>query len=252
MKKRLGAMLIMVGLILTPMSVAAEDILRDIPEIENFSLHSGTMFGDTVANVKSKEEEAGFFVSDETEMGVSDEKMVFFNGMFAGISDSGLRYTFHRDKSYTSPLLYSSMYGFGYEQGHDYDSQSEDFDTITEELIKKYGDPIYNEGEGTPFILLNYKGNNMVTGWAEYNYKKQAFASDEIGIFKYNQWIVKTEDNYVLIDHCIHGTWFNSSSSWYYDHNLIYLSLDKQTVLETLESYERTQKEKTDSINNDL
>lgn len=247
MKRRLIALMTAVCLVAAPMNVMAEDILKDIPEIENFSLHSGVMFGDSVEDVKAKEKEAGFSVSDENETADTHTKRVFFSGMFAGISDSGLRYTFHGDEG-----VYSAHYGFGDEQGYQYDSQSEDFDVITDELIKKYGDPIYNEGEGTPFILLNYKENDLVIGWSEYNFKRQVYSSDELGLYRYNQWLIKTDDYYVLIDHCIQGEWFKSSSKWYYGHDLTYLCLDEQTVVETLEEYDSSQNAKADSINNDL
>ncbi len=247
MKKRWVALLTAVCLVAAPMSALAEDILKDTPEIENFSLHSGVMFGDSKTEVKAKEKEAGFQCTDGEKDGLSDR--VFVSGMFAGISSSTLSYDFYGEDG-----VYSASYAFSDDQSYQLDAQADDFSSITEELIKKYGDPIFDGTEegGVPIYLWTYKNNEMVTGWGVYNFMRQVFSADDLKIYGYNQWLINAGDAYVLIDHYLSGTWFSSSAKWLYEHTLSYTCLDEETAINELNSSLDSQKEKEKSKNDDL
>lgn len=220
-----------------------------IKTINDFSLHSDTIFGETIEDVKAKERKAGFSPEDGESTGSHDR--VFVSGMFAGIPNSSLRYDF-----YGSDGLYEICYMFGAEIGgqqSNYDAQEKDFFNITEELTKKYGEPLNNGHENEMlFMLINYKNDPSATGWTDMSNKLNVFSREDLKLYHYNQWLIKVNDYYVLIDHYLRGVYFSASSKWSYGHELRYIYMDEETVLaeiqETIESQEKT----AASINDDL
>ncbi len=241
--KKFVALLTAICLSVTPMTIFAydtESVLKDIPEIEDFSLHSGTVFGDSISDVKKKEQEAGFSVHEENSK--DGKHSIFYKGKFANINDSYLLYRFDK-----TGKVYNTRYSFG--DIENFDGQSKNFATIASELKKKYGDPLFDEGEGIPFVLLEYNDSNSITGWACYYSRRQIFSSDEVEIYNCNQWLFKLDDYYLLIDHSLVGT---DMLGWTYAHELSYTYLDEQTVIDTLNSYNDSQDEIANSFNDDL
>ncbi len=215
-----------------------------IKTIDDFSLHSDTLFGETIEDVKAKERKAGFSPEDGESTGSHDR--VFVSGMFAGIPNSSLRYDF-----YGSDGLYEIRYDFNMDSN--YDSQEKDFYTITEELTKKYGEPLNNGHENEMlFMLINYMNDPAATGWTDMSNKLKVYSRDELKLYLYNQWLIKVDNYYVLIDHYLNGVYLNTLGKWSYGHELRYIYMDEETVLaeikETIESQEKT----AASINDDL
>ena len=106
MKKILISSLLTVCLFIIPLTAFAEDILKDIPEVKDFSLHSGVMFRDTPSDVEKKEETQGFSAQYSEWDGA---KRVFVCGTFANIDDSQLRYNFSdTDELYTSCYMFAT------------------------------------------------------------------------------------------------------------------------------------------------
>ena len=215
-------------------------IMRNAKEIENFFIHNDVMFNDSMNIAKEKETDAGANVKD----GKIDTQF-FVYGTIAGIDYSAITYDFYNDE------LYFSMYDFSAMDGGNYflsGYQEDDFDKITEALIKKYGNPFfsydlfsntgvysfsdefYKDGDGIPFILSAYKENETVVGAAADMSK--FFNTD---MKKYNQWLLKTDDeHFILVDHDLFS---KKISSTYYNHKLRYLYLDKETVASAFEDY---------------
>lgn len=216
-----------------------------VPEISDFSLHSGTMFNDSISEIKKKEEAAGYSVADEWSGYENPNKYVLYEGMFAGISNSSLRYAF-----YGNGGLYNSHYLFNTYSQFEYANQKNDFTTITNELIKKYGNPIFTGTSGIPFYLFEYNEDNTVTGWGHYSISKAL--DDSADMPDYNQWLIKVNDYYVLIDHYLLQDWSSSSYAFFFSHYLCYTCLDEQMVIDTLKLYFDTENARVDSLSNDL
>ena len=232
MKKRWIALLMAACIVAAPVSCFAESIVENAPVIEDFSLHKGSMFGDTVADVKAKEEADG---SAKLGIDYTDTSMciMFYDGTFAGIGDSTLRYAFTKNDN----TLYMTTYMFrnnDEELVKSIDNQNEEFDYITDELTKRYGNPFFDEGDGIPFIYGKYDGYGMnTTGFAQYYIDKELFDdSPNIELKRYNQWLIKAEDKYVLIDHFV----LREGGAGYY-HWLSYVNFDEDTAKSILGEY---------------
>lgn len=215
-----------------------------IKTIDDFSLHSDTIFGETIEDVKAKERKAGFSPEDGESTGSHDR--VFVSGMFAGIPNSGLRYDF-----YGSDGLYEIRYNFNIDSN--YDSQEKDFFTITEELTKKYGEPLNNGHENEMlFMLINYMNDPAATGWTDMSNKLNVYSRDQLKLYHYNQWLIKVNNYYVLIDHYLNGVYLSTLGKWSYGHELRYIYMDEETVLAEIKETKESQEKTAASINDDL
>lgn len=246
--KVLGVLLITASILVIPHTAFAEDIVDNAPTIEDFSLHSGTMFGDTPDEVKAKEEADGSAILTGD---MIDNTWLFYEGSFEGIDDSRLRYGFTNDDKtlYMSSCIFricdKSLY-------RNEDNQIDEFEHITDELTLKYGEPFYNDstgtsfknGEpfyddstGTPFIYDEYYSGSdtMTTGFSYCQWMRDNLGGmyADLKLLKYNQWLIKADDDkYVLIDHYI------MMEDDDINHTLSYVVFDEGTVRSALETDE--------------
>ena len=244
MMKKIFILLTAIFFFGTSITVSAEDILNNMSDSYEYSLPSGVEFGDSIEEVKEKESKAGLSAPSESQDEDTDNVRLFYEGTFVGISDSTLRYVF-----YGTEGLYNVGYVFG--DLHNYENKNNEFNSIKEQIIQEVGEPLYDDGNGVPFMLLNYKDDNTVTGWAYYNYMSELYStmSVEIELCRYVQWLVKCEGYYVLIDHCIIGEHFDTDDL--YSHHLRYIYLDEETVLNTLNNFSSDSESKKSDIYDD-
>lgn len=242
MKKKMVALMTAACLAVISTSVMAEEltaetVLEGVQEVDDFSLHSGNMFGETVEDMKLKETDAGFVPSQEFDS--SDNHFVMFEGTFAGISNSHLQYSFHEGDG-----LYCASYSFNPQNPNRYDNDlhmlDNDFATITDEITKKYGDPIYSQNDGIPIHLNNYMDDSKVTGFAEYTFIttfSEYLDNQQMILGKYNQWLIKVNDYYVLIDHCIKADATPGVTMPRAVHSLNYVYMSEQTTIDEVNAF---------------
>lgn len=214
MKKHLSVLLII--MILLPVLTFSEGF--------HFSYRNGVEFGDTLADVKSKEN--GYPNSEDTNF------LYYGNLQLSSIGNSAINYNF-TDGKLTSILIdYNQNYG-GREE---IDSRLEEYNKINDGLARKYGDPSSSNEEdaieyltGAFFWYKNYYESNAHT---------------EKNLVSFNQWVLNDTDYDVVIQHVLFEV---DSSDWGAPHYCVHFL-----------SYQNTDKDRNDSdlmnsiVDNDL
>lgn len=151
---------------------------------DEFTLHSGIVFGDTLETVKEKE--AGKMTIQD---GSKDKtNKVWFNGTIAGM-EGHVRYDFDEDTGKLIEMLYTFN---GMPKSDECDDA---YKTLKDGLLRKYGSPLGNTG-GTIHIITGQ-------GFEYAAMLINLYESTNIGsgdIRDYDEWIVECDGYYVKID----------------------------------------------------
>lgn len=173
--RRLLPMLLVVMLINT-LTVIADD----------FVLRNDIQFGDSVSEVQKKET---LTTKRDTNDDGETELETPEGGTIAGIDDSKVTFTFNKDDE-----LYDMRYYF-YEDA---------YDTLSDALIDKYGDPLEPDGD-----VIFVTRTSALTAAARLN-SMYEMLGDKMEVLGFSQWLVECDDYSVKID-LIEMNFYNSS-----------------------------------------
>lgn len=176
--KRLGCLFLVMILVATTASALAEQ----------FTLHSGVMFGMTKDEVRQVEKDAGFDV-EEVKMDkmyrrncqeIHLDKAISVSGQIAGVSGANIMYHFDEEGQ-----LDSAVYNLG--QANSYGA----YTPIRESLIQKYGEPDSDMSE-VWHTYLNMDVYSVSDYCAGFNMNVDSSYNDS--------WLIPQEDGtYVII-----------------------------------------------------
>ena len=186
----------------------------------DFQLHNGVLFGDTLETVKAKEEGTLTIQSD------SEEKTdkVWFDGTIAGMEGS-VRFDFDEKTNTLTDMLYS------FDSSSNKDSIDNQYSKLRDSLIRKYGTPLGNTG-GTLHAITGTAIEYAATLILLYQY-----IEGDGDLRDYDEWIVDSNGYHVKIDLVsvyyrtknYDYTYLNSLSYHYYtDEDLINYLNEKQ------------------------
>jgi len=151
---------------------------------KEFPLHNGILFGDTLDTVKEKE--AGKVTIQD---GSKDKtNKVWFSGTIAGM-DGSVRFDFDESTGKLTDMIYTF-------NGMPGPSEcDENYNTLRDGLIRKYGDPLGNT-DGTIDIITGLAFEYAAT-------LMNLYESMKIGtgdLHNYDEWIIDCDGYYVKID----------------------------------------------------
>ena len=153
---------------------------------DDFVLRNDIQFGDSVSEVQKKET---LTTKRDTNDDGETELETPEGGTIAGIDDSKVTFTFNKDDE-----LYDMRYYF-YEDA---------YDTLSDALIDKYGDPLEPDGD-----VIFVTRTSALTAAARLN-SVYEMLGDKMEVLGFSQWLVECEDYSVKID-LIEMNFYNSS-----------------------------------------
>ena len=142
---------------------------------EDFTIHSGVIFGDTKEEVKAKE------TLDSGESGlINSGDCLIYNGKVAGYDDTNVFYQFDE----TSGKLFNALYyfrGLG-------DQGNNQYKKFKEQLEKKYGEPLNKKDE----IYYEIWGNKDLSFYINgvYYLSRQRLYDHNVWVVPYNGYKV--------------------------------------------------------------
>ena len=189
-----------------------------------FTIHNGTKFGMSKEEIISLEKASGFQLHDTKAVvaAVPGAHIISANGKIASIENSDIYYFFDKDDSLYSVFYWLSMSN----------ANSNDYNTVEDSLIKKYGNP----------------NNDLIYIATEINYETLNYFYLILRTVptKYSIWLVPTNnDNYVLILHSYYTGSINV-------HTVGYQIVSSQTINAAKESIEQNNKNNSEQLDNDL
>ena len=177
--KRLGCLFLVMILAATTASALAEQ----------FTLHSGVMFGMTKDEVQQIEKDAGFDV-EEIEMKEEDRRncakihlaeAISVNGQIAGVHGANIKYHFDKEGA-----LDSAVYLLGIEES------SGAYTPIRKSLIQKYGEPDSDMAE----VWHAYLNMDAYSNYDNYGDEDVC----DVDFYNNDSWLIPQEDGtYVII-----------------------------------------------------
>ena len=176
MKLRRLLPILLVVMLINTLTVIADD----------FVLRNDIQFGDSVSEVQKKET---LTTKRDTNDDGETELETPEGGTIAGIDDSKVTFTFNKDDE-----LYDMRYYF-YEDA---------YDTLSDALIDKYGDPLEPDGD-----VIFVTRTSALTAAARLN-SMYEMLGDKMEVLGFSQWLVECDDYSVKID-LIEMNFYNSS-----------------------------------------
>lgn len=173
----------------------------------HFSFRNGVEFGDSIADVKTKEDK----MPDREDSGL----LYYGSIQLSSIGHSALNYNFTDGELSLILIDYNQNYGGREEAG----SRQEEYSKINEGLIRKYGEPSASDEENA---------DEIPTG-AFYWYKNYYESKSHIekALDSVNQWVLEDQGYNVVIQHVLFEV---DSSDWglphYYVHFLSYQKVE--------------------------
>ena len=185
---------------------------------EPFSLRNGIFFGDTMEEVKSKEQLK--YINGK-------EDKNWFRGTIANVDDSEVSFYFDKETGQLTDMSYylgarSTVYRSNY-------------DEIKESLIKKYGNPLGNTG-GYFHVIVGKAVESYIRGKTIAN-----MYNSKDDLLDYDEWLINCDGGAVKIDLILEST----------SHLTISLSYHFATD-EEIEKLMEEEKDKQDSLENDI
>ena len=160
--------------------VSLSTLLISCANTEEFSLRNDIHFGDSVETVKEKETMDIDYVSEYT---VRSEY-----GTIAGIDDSYVKYSFDDDK------LFEIFYVLGITL--DKNNLEDNYNTIYDSLVKKYGKPLYSNSENGQYIIQTSVFDTVEYALHVYPNESNTFNH----LLDYKEWVIKCNGYNVKID----------------------------------------------------
>lgn len=229
-----------------------------IASAEEFSLHNGITFGDTMDEVLAKETFAIKSVNDGSEKD-SDENqnsdeggennkndslfsiialpysIITEDDTLAGIPGSSITYRFNKDK-----VLREAIYHFAA-----FSINSSEYKEINSGLVKKYGTPLgYSNGDNyivtgssLPMAVIMTSLTKLADGYAD--------------ISNYDEWDVDAGDYHVKVDQVEYYYGF-SYNKLNYSHTVGYMYFTDEDLENMKKEKENERTEKQNAIDNDL
>ena len=163
---------------------------------DDFTIRNDIYFGDSIEIVQEKEV-LGFNEED-----IADKNdivnLTTKYGTIAGIDNSNIVYSFENDE------LTDIVYGIGIAKDNlDENILESDYNTIFDGLVRKYGDPLYNNRKYGELYSNLKEGEYPIVTYA-YNYasfvNNYSTITDINYMLDYNEWVVKYDDYNVKID----------------------------------------------------
>ena len=169
----------------------------------HFSFRNGIEFGNSVEDVKSKE---------NTKPDAEDENFLFYPHLqLSSIGNSSINYNFENGKLYQIMIDYNS----NYKGWDDTSSRTEEYKKINDGLIRKYGEPSASDEKGAhEFPLGAYY-------WYKNYYENGSSVTKEL--ISFNQWIMADQEYNVAIQHVLFEV-----NNRYCVHFLTYQTIDSE------------------------
>lgn len=198
---------------------------------EDFQLHNGIVFGDTLEIVKSKEEGTLTIQSGS----VDKINNVWFDGTIAGM-DASVRFDFNEETGFLTDMLYD------FKRSSYKDSIDSDYTKLYNSLSRKYGTPLGNTG-GSLYVITGEAINNFATTVALYKY----LLKGDGDVRDYDEWIVKSNGYNVKID-LVSYYYRDKDYNYYYANNVSYHYYTDEDLIDALNE----KQEENDAMDNDL
>lgn len=202
---------------------------------EEFSIHSGVMFGMSADEIRMLEDNAGFEIVEISENDVildtigEDESITNIEGKIAGIDDSSIYYITNNDSG-----LFSAQYNF---RSKNYDQVVADYPIIQQALENKYG-PSTDMWASICLYDLNYRPFDTLKITATWG---------PVGLKDFDTWEIQLEDgSYIIIIHYISSLTLSNSTSYF--HQIGYQRFEEDEISVILNELQENQSQ----LNEDL
>ena len=202
---------------------------------EEFTIHSGVMFGMTREEVITLETDAGFEV-------IESEEYITVKGKIASIDKSAIRYYFEENALTTAWYRLGGTHSDVGDSTYDPDS----FDVVEDALVSKYGEPNFDTQ-----VLDSIASEYDIDGLNKYLI---GGVYRDYGVAGWSNWLFPVdEDTYLFIDHHLFSGELKGAGGLSVGyHTLCYQMMDAAEVESVIQSIADENQEDSQQLEDDI